>query len=183
MAAAVLVPPGPQRLEANLLAARLFATFGDPASLAIPDIVVLASGTPRNGRDGGFERAWDGIEGDFSCEKLEYIDGNLYLPVEGPLADLAAHAGSLFEEAGSLPFRPAIGFFLGAGGIPKEAACEIASSLTFRPFAWRACRLARLEFAGDLDGLASLHWRETASIWRPHRRKPRKNRDSTILER
>ena len=192
--ALVLWPPGPQRREVNGAAARAFARFGDPASLAMPDCLLLAAGSTRECRESGLREAWTGIEGGFSGHRVEERKGCLYLIVEGPLAALVERIGPCFESISPLPFEPALGFYLGKVPGPSDSAerqnegpgtpaSVVVEGILDKPFGWRSCRLALLDIEGDLEGLLSLNWHERASAWRPAPRRRGTNGDEATIPR
>lgn len=168
VSAAILFPPGPQRREVNLLASSLFAATGDHLCLALPDLVVLTVGRAGANAEVTLRNAWSGIEGSFSCASLERRGDSLFLPVRGPLPDLARAAAACFEAPQPFPFEGGCGFFLGG---EKAAAFAEEKAPTLSGFGWRACRLALVDVQGDLDGLTNLTWSERASVWRPSARR------------
>lgn len=169
--ALVLWPPGPQRREVNLAAARAFALSGDPSSLALPDCIVLAAGPLREEAKARLEDIWKDIEGQFSADRAEPRESGVYVPVSGPLALLAAHARELFEGEEALPFEKALGFFLGGLGEIDAAERSRLDEIIEEPLHWHSSKAAILLMEGDFPRLTGLRWKEEACSWRPARRR------------
>ncbi len=173
----VLSPPGPQRREANLAAAGLFSLSGDPVGLAIPDLLVLASGHAKAEAGTRLRLLWEDLEGDFTCRGIERRESGYYLRVDGPLGLLASRAEALLDESLPLPLEIALGFYLGGGALGADNAEKQLDAAIDRRFSWRACSLSLLEAEGDFEGLLRLSWRERATAWRPKKREKSGNRD------
>jgi hypothetical protein len=167
----VLWPPGPQRREANLAAARAFALSGDPSSLALPDCVVLAAGQLREEWKARLEGIWTDVAGQFSSDHAELRESGVYLPVSGPLALLSARGRELFEEEQVLPFEMALGFFLGGPGEINAEKRATLDDILAEPLHWHSSKAAVLLMEGDSSLQSGLRWKEEANSWRPARRK------------
>ena len=164
-----------------MAAARVFAVSGDPTALALPDCLLLAAGRPHGEDSPRLAEMWTDIEGGFSCDHTEVrrpvtdsasrtLSSGVYLPVAGPLAELAARARGFFAECLPLPFEAAIGFYLGRAGAVETDLETLGKEIVECPFQWWSCKLGLLHFEGDLVDFRDFKWREVASSWRPKRR-------------
>ncbi|MFZ4617137.1 MAG: hypothetical protein ACOYM2_13195 [Rectinemataceae bacterium] len=168
-------PPGPQEREANLLASRLFALTGEPTTLALPGLIVLAAGQAAGKTHDSsiLQGLWEGIEGGFSSGSLAIgRDGCLILEVEGPLAELRERARRCLPS--SLDFAPArVGaFFLGFHGNSGDALRGQLARVAVPQFYWYAARLLLLELDGDLSGLRMLSY---AELGQSHRKRKKRS--------
>jgi hypothetical protein len=172
--ALAISPPGPQEREANLLASRLFALTGEPTTLALPGLIVLAAGQAAGKTldSSILQGLWEGIEGGFSSAGLAVgSDGCLVLEVEGPLPELRERARGFLPSP--LDFAPARAgaFFLGIHGSSREALRGQIARVAIPRFSWYAARLLLLELDGDLSGLRMLSYTELGQSHRKRKKR------------